>query len=57
MKTKNSSKNQDYMQQVAARETEILLQELTKILNYNVPGDVVEFGAIRRTPLYFIKNF
>ena len=47
MKAKNSSKNQDYMQQVTARETEILLQELTKILNHNVPGDVVEFGCYK----------
>ena len=47
MKAKNSSKNQDYMQQVTARETKILLQELTKILNYNVPGDVVEFGCYK----------
>ena len=47
MKAKNFSKNQDYMQQVTARETEILLQELTKILNYNVPGDVVEFGCYK----------
>ena len=47
MKAKNSSKNQDYMQQVTARETEILLQELKKILNNNVPGDVVEFGCYK----------
>ena len=47
MKAKNSSKNQDYMQQVTARETEILLQELTKTLNNNVPGDVVEFGCYK----------
>ena len=47
MKAKNSSKNQDYMQQVTARETEILLQELTKTLNHNVPGDVVEFGCYK----------
>ena len=47
MKAKNSSKNQDYMQQVTARETEILLQELKKTLNNNVPGDVVEFGCYK----------
>lgn len=47
MKAKNSSKNQDYMQQVTARETEILLQELTKTLKNNVPGDVVEFGCYK----------
>ena len=47
MKAKNSSKNQDYMQQVTARETEILLQELTKTLNNNIPGDVVEFGCYK----------
>lgn len=47
MKAKNSSKNQDYMQQVTARETEILLQELTKTLTHNVPGDVVEFGCYK----------
>ena len=47
MKAKNSSKNQDYMQQVTARETEILLQELKKILNNNVPGDIVEFGCYK----------
>ena len=47
MKTKNSSKNQDYMQQVTARETEILLQELTKTLKHNIPGDVVEFGCYK----------
>ena len=47
MKAKNSSKNQDYMQQVTARETEILLQELKKTLNNNVPGDVVEFGSYK----------
>ncbi len=47
MKVKNSSKNQDYMQQVTARETEILLQELTKTLKNNVPGDVVEFGCYK----------
>ena len=47
MKAKNSSKNQNYMQQVTARETEILLQELTKTLNNNVPGDVVEFGCYK----------
>ena len=47
MKAKNSSKNQDYMQQVTARETEILLQELTKTLNHNVSGDVVEFGCYK----------
>ena len=35
------------MQQVTARETEILLQELTKTLNNNVPGDVVEFGCYK----------
>ena len=47
MKAKNSSKNQDYMQQVTARETEILLQELTKTLTHNIPGDVVEFGCYK----------
>ena len=47
MKAKNSSKNQDYMQQVTARETEILLQELIKTLNNNIPGDVVEFGCYK----------
>jgi len=47
MKAKNSSKNQDFMQQVTARETEILLQELKKTLNNNVPGDVVEFGCYK----------
>ena len=47
MKAKNSSKNQDYMQQVTARETEILLQELTKTMKNNVPGDVVEFGCYK----------
>lgn len=47
MKAKNSSKNQDYMQQVTARETEILLQELTKTLKNNVSGDVVEFGCYK----------
>ena len=47
MKAKNSSKNQDYMQQVTARETEILLQELKKTLNNNIPGDVVEFGCYK----------
>ena len=47
MKAKNSSKNQDYMQQVTARETEILLQELTKTLKHNIPGDVVEFGCYK----------
>ena len=47
MKAKNSSKNQDYMQQVTARETEILLQELKKTLNNNVLGDVVEFGCYK----------
>ena len=47
MKVKNSSKNQDYMQQVTARETEILLQELTKTLTHNIPGDVVEFGCYK----------
>lgn len=47
MKAKNSSKNQDYMQQVTAREAEILLQELKKTLNNNVPGDVVEFGCYK----------
>lgn len=47
MKAKNSFKNQDYMQQVTARETEILLQELKKTLNNNVPGDVVEFGCYK----------
>ena len=47
MKAKNSSKNQDYMQQVTARETEILLQELAKTLKNNVPGDVVEFGCYK----------
>ena len=47
MKAKNSSKNQDYMQQVTARETEILLQELTKTLTHNMPGDVVEFGCYK----------
>ena len=47
MKAKNSSKNQDYMQQVTARETEILLQELKKTLNNNVPCDVVEFGCYK----------
>ena len=35
------------MQQVTARETEILLQELKKTLNNNVPGDVVEFGCYK----------
>ena len=35
------------MQQVTARETEILLQELTKTLKNNVPGDVVEFGCYK----------
>lgn len=47
MKAKNSSKNQDYIQQVTARETEILLQELTKTLTHNIPGDVVEFGCYK----------
>lgn len=47
MKAKNSSKNQDYMQQVTARETEILLQELTKTLTHNISGDVVEFGCYK----------
>ena len=47
MKAKNSSKNQDYMQQVTARETEILLQELAKTLTHNIPGDVVEFGCYK----------
>jgi hypothetical protein len=47
MKAKNSSKNQDYMQQVTARETEILLQELTKTLTHNILGDVVEFGCYK----------
>ena len=47
MKAKNSSKNQDYMQQVTTRETEILLQELTKTLKHNIPGDVVEFGCYK----------
>ena len=41
MKAKNSSKNQDYMQQVTARETEILFQELAKTLTHYIPGDVV----------------
>lgn len=35
------------MQQVTARETEILLQELTKTLTHNIPGDVVEFGCYK----------